>query len=93
MVASTTPGMRRSVSRSVLPSDGVVVSAAPPQRYAHTPQIYAAGGAWPEVHQEIERLLPDAGGAFGATPVPVYLDHPVLDGLAAVARATLNTSF
>ena len=41
-----------------------------------------------EVHQEIERLLADAGGAFGATPVPVYLDHPVLDGLAAMARAT-----
>lgn len=61
------------------------------QRYGQTPQIYAAGGGWPEVHQEIERLLADAGGAFGAAPVPVYLDHPVLDGLAAVARATLDT--
>ena len=50
------------------------------QRYGETPQIFAAGGGWPEVHQEIERLLADAGGAFGATPVPVYLDHPVLDG-------------
>ena len=58
------------------------------QRYGETPQIFAAGGGWPEVHQEIERLLADAGGAFGATPVPVYLDHPVLDGLAAMARAT-----
>ncbi|WYX28669.1 type III pantothenate kinase [Achromobacter denitrificans] len=60
------------------------------QRYGQAPQIYAAGGGWPEVHQEIERLLADAGGAFGATPVPVYLDHPVLDGLAAIARATLD---
>ncbi|MCW0211519.1 MAG: pantothenate kinase, partial [Achromobacter sp.] len=45
-----------------------------------------------EVHQEIERLLADAGGAFGAAPVPVYLDHPVLDGLAAVARAALDAN-
>ena len=37
--------------------------------------------------QEIERLLADAGGAFGAAPVPTYLNHPVLDGLAAMARA------
>lgn len=57
------------------------------QRYGQAPQIFAAGGGWPEVHQEIERLLADAGGAFGAAPVPVYLDHPVLDGLAAIARA------
>lgn len=57
------------------------------QRYGQTPQIFAAGGGWPEVHQEIERLLADAGGAFGAAPVPIYLNHPVLDGLAAIARA------
>ncbi|KAG1390271.1 hypothetical protein G6F58_013042 [Rhizopus delemar] len=62
------------------------------QRYGQAPQIYAAGGGWPEVHQEIERLRADAGGARGAAPGPVYLDHPVLDGLAAVARATLDAN-
>ena len=32
-----------------------------------------------------------AGGAFGAAPVPIYLNHPVLDGLAAIARANPAT--
>lgn len=57
------------------------------QRYGEAPQIFAAGGGWPEVRQEIEHLLADTGGGFGAAPVPIYLNHPVLDGLAAMARA------
>ena len=40
------------------------------QRYGQTPQIYAAGGGWPEVHQEIERLLADAGGEAPSDDAP-----------------------
>ncbi|KOF53921.1 pantothenate kinase [Achromobacter sp. DMS1] len=57
------------------------------QRYGVAPHIYAAGGGWPEVRHEIERLLAEAGHAFGGAPAPIYLDHPVLDGLAALAGA------
>lgn len=58
------------------------------RRFGQAPSIFAAGGGWPEVQQEIERLLADAGDAFGDAPVAIYLDHPVLDGLAALARST-----
>ena len=55
------------------------------ERYGTPPELYVAGGGWPEVRAETERLLAQAGAARGATPVPVYLDSPVLDGLAAWA--------
>lgn len=54
-------------------------------RYGSMPDIYVAGGGWPEVQPETERLLAQACSALGPAPTPVYLDSPVLDGLAAWA--------
>ncbi|CPQ57607.1 type III pantothenate kinase [Bordetella pertussis] len=62
------------------------------QRYGQAPEIYVAGGGWPEVRQEAERLLAVTGAAFGATPQPTYLDSPVLDGLAALAAQGAPTA-
>jgi len=55
------------------------------RHFGRQADIYVAGGGWPEVQQETERLLAEAGGAAGAPPAPVYLDRPVLDGLALLA--------
>jgi len=55
------------------------------QRYGRPADIYVAGGGWPEVQQETERLLAQAGGATGKPAAPAYLDRPVLDGLALLA--------
>ncbi|HET8701268.1 MAG TPA: type III pantothenate kinase [Nitrococcus sp.] len=55
------------------------------QRYGQPADIYVAGGGWPEVQQETERLLAQAGSAAGKPPAPAYLDRPVLDGLALLA--------
>lgn len=54
-------------------------------RYGRMPDIYVAGGGWPEVQAETERLLAQACSALGPAPTPVYLESPVLDGLAAWA--------
>jgi len=58
------------------------------ERYGSRPLIYVAGGGWPEVRLETERLLAQVGGALGPAPLPIYLDSPVLDGLAAWAAQT-----
>lgn len=50
------------------------------RRYGVAPEIYVAGGGWPEVREETERLLADAG----AVAMPQVLAGPVLDGLAAL---------
>ena len=55
------------------------------QHYGCSADIYVAGGGWPEVQQETERLLAHAGSLAGTPPVPAYLDRPVLDGLALLA--------
>jgi len=55
------------------------------QRYGRPADIYVAGGGWPEVQQETERLLALAGAVAGQPPAPAYLDRPVLDGLALLA--------
>ena len=51
------------------------------QHYGCAPDIYVAGGGWPEIEQETRRLLATAGAA----PEPIYIDRPVLDGLAWLA--------
>lgn len=53
--------------------------------YGQPADLYVAGGGWPEVQQETERLLAQTGDATGSTPTPYYLDRPVLDGLALLA--------
>jgi len=57
------------------------------ERYGVAPEIYVAGGGWPDVRDEVERLLRQVGTAYAATPRPTYLESPVLDGLAAWTRA------
>ncbi|AZY51174.1 type III pantothenate kinase [Bordetella avium] len=57
------------------------------ERYGQPPEVYVAGGGWTEVRPEIERLLQLVGAPFGVAPVPVILQTPVLDGLAALASA------
>lgn len=56
------------------------------ERYGVAPELYVAGGGWPEVRAETERLLGEAGAVRGSAPLPMYLDSPVLDGLAAWAQ-------
>ncbi|GAA4337246.1 type III pantothenate kinase [Pigmentiphaga soli] len=53
------------------------------ERVGGEPQVYAAGGAWPALAQEAQRLL----RAAGSTKMPVVVDNPVLDGLACLAAA------
>ncbi|CAP45162.1 type III pantothenate kinase [Bordetella petrii] len=55
------------------------------RHYGCAADIYVAGGGWPEVQQETERLLAQAAAIAGAPPLPAYLDRPVLDGLALLA--------
>lgn len=55
------------------------------QRYGEPARLYVAGGGWPDVEYEMQRLFAQTGGAMGAVPAPTYLDRPVLDGLALLA--------
>lgn len=50
------------------------------QRHGAPAEIYVAGGGWPEVRDETERLLAEVG----AVTMPRVLQGPVLDGLAAL---------
>ncbi|HEY0294136.1 MAG TPA: type III pantothenate kinase [Bordetella sp.] len=54
-------------------------------RFGTTPDIYVTGGGWPEVRTEVETLLAQAGAARSVPTGPVYVESPVLDGLAAWA--------
>ena len=54
-------------------------------RYKQAPQLYVSGGGWPEVEHETRRLLHEVGAAMDETPEPLYIDRPVLDGLAQLA--------
>ncbi|OZI41834.1 type III pantothenate kinase [Bordetella genomosp. 4] len=58
------------------------------QRYGEPAALYVAGGGWPEMEHETQRLLAQAGSTMGPVPVPCYLDRPVLDGLALIASQT-----
>ncbi|MVW71381.1 type III pantothenate kinase [Bordetella sp. 15P40C-2] len=55
------------------------------QRYGRPAALYVAGGGWPEVEHETQRLLAQAGGTIDPVATPCYLDRPVLDGLAQIA--------
>lgn len=51
------------------------------------PEIYVSGGGWPTVREETLRLLARARAGLGLPDQPVrWLDAPVLDGLACLAR-------
>lgn len=51
------------------------------------PELYVAGGGWPLVQVETERLLNQACDALGWPAKRLHvLDAPVLDGLACLAR-------
>jgi len=51
------------------------------------PEVYAAGGGWPLVSDEIQRLLDEACNGLGLPMQPIHrLEAPVLDGLACLAR-------
>jgi len=53
------------------------------------PEVYVSGGGWPAVRDETVRLLACARARLGLPEQPVrWLDAPVLDGLACLARAT-----
>lgn len=47
------------------------------------PDLYVTGGGWPEVRTEVQALLSQAGAARSVPTGPVYIESPVLDGLAA----------
>ena len=47
------------------------------------PDIYVTGGGWPEIRTEVETLLAQAGAARSVPTGPIYVESPVLNGLAA----------
>lgn len=55
------------------------------QHYGQPATLYVAGGSWPQVEHEMQRLLAQTGSTMNAAPTPCYLDRPVLDGLALLA--------
>ncbi|WP_019937250.1 type III pantothenate kinase [Bordetella sp. FB-8] len=52
-------------------------------RFGATPDIYVTGGGWSEVRAEVETLLAQAGAARSVPTGLIYVESPVLDGLAA----------
>jgi type III pantothenate kinase len=55
-------------------------------RFGHPPCLYAAGGGWPLVKDETQRLLHATQARMGLPETPIHwLVAPVLDGLAALA--------
>lgn len=57
--------------------------------YSQAPLIYATGGGWPTVKDEVLRLIHTAQARFGLPPAPIeWLDSPVLDGLACLATSS-----
>ncbi len=53
----------------------------------HTPRVFVAGGGWRAVRADVTRTLARAQGQHAASRVhPQWLDGPVLDGLACLAR-------
>ena len=58
------------------------------EMYGVAPEIYVSGGGWPSVKDEVLRLLASARRGLGVASQSVHwLDAPVLDGLACLARA------
>lgn len=61
-------------------------------RFGHPPCLYAAGGGWPLVKDETERLLHTTQVRMGLPITPIrWLAAPVLDGLAALAMDENNS--
>ena len=57
-------------------------------RYGTMPEVFVSGGGWPDVEAETRALLSAAAGTHGLPPpVPRFVPHPVLDGLARFAGA------
>jgi len=57
------------------------------RQFGQAPAIYAAGGGWFDVRDEVQRLLADVMPASTGGPAAVeFLEHPVLDGLVCMAR-------
>lgn len=61
--------------------------------YGQTAALYTAGGGWPQVEQETQRLLAQTRHETGQAPMPYYLDCPVLDGLALLAAQESPTRY
>ncbi|MVW79401.1 type III pantothenate kinase [Bordetella sp. 02P26C-1] len=61
--------------------------------YGQAATLFVAGGSWPEVEQEMQRLLKQTGGSPNTHPTAYYLDRPVLDGLALIAAQPDPLSF
>ncbi|MGO3743060.1 type III pantothenate kinase [Kerstersia sp.] len=56
------------------------------QHCGATPQLFVAGGNWPQLAGEVERLLQDLATLAGLPPIlPQTVPHAVLDGLAYLA--------
>eukprot|EP00887_Chlorella_sp_A99_P003806 scaffold32.g3806.t1 len=53
--------------------------------YGQAPAIYVTGGDWPDIAAEAQRLLIEISAAVGMKATPLYLDNPVLEGLAMLA--------
>jgi type III pantothenate kinase len=55
-------------------------------RFGCPPQVFSAGGAWPDVQHETQRLLADMQSRLGFAASPVrWLATPVFDGLVRLA--------
>ena len=59
-------------------------------RWRCSPIIYAAGGGWLEIEQEVRRMLAQLAQHRTAPYFIEVVQHPVLDGLARMA--TLSDS-
>lgn len=56
-------------------------------RYGVAPHVYCAGGGWPVIQDETQRLLMLTQRQNGQTVMPAkYLASPVLDGLARITQ-------
>lgn len=56
------------------------------ERFGQAPHVYSAGGAWPAVKDETQRLLAAAQKRMGLREAAIeWLSSPVLDGLAVLA--------
>lgn len=62
------------------------------QRCGRAPRVYAAGGGWPAVQEETQRLLADMQARSGQCATSIeWLATPVLDGLAATLAPGTHT--
>jgi len=56
------------------------------ERFGHPPLVFSAGGGWPVVREETQRLLALMQARVGFATSPVrWLATPVFDGLVRLA--------